>query len=198
MEKSAMSSNVHPEWERLSSLVDGELDPGTADSLLTALCRDTELRNEWVTLHIVGDALRSSEVAAVHAPDFCARVSAALALEPTVLAPNVSAVRRSRPLRRYLAPGLAVAASAAVITFVAVPLLQSPSGVAPTQQLAVTAAPAAVPAPAPEVSRRAAATVAKARSLDVYLAAHRELAAGVALPRATPYLRTPGDAPEGR
>jgi len=48
------------------------------------------------------------------------------------------------------------------------------------------------------VSRRAAATVAKARSLDVYLAAHRELAAGVALPRATPYLRTPGEAPEGR
>ena len=198
MDKSAMSSNLHPEWERLSSLVDGELEPGAAEALLTAICRDPELRNEWATLHIVGDALRSSEVAAVHSPDFCARVSAALALEPTVLAPRVSPVRRSGALRRYLAPGVAIAASAAVIGFVAVPLLQSPTSVAPTQQVAVTAAPAPVPTPAAEVSRRAAATVAKARSLDVYLAAHRELAAGVALPRATPYLRTPGEAPEGR
>ena len=115
-----------------------------------------------------------------------------------MLAPRVSTVRRSGALRRYLAPGVAIAASAAVIGFVAVPLLQSPTSVAPTQQVAVTAAPAPVPTPAAEVSRRAAATVAKARSLDVYLAAHRELAAGVALPRATPYLRTPGEAPEGR
>jgi sigma-E factor negative regulatory protein RseA len=197
MEKSAMSSNLHPEWERLSSLVDGELDPKGTDSLLTALCRDPELHGEWVTLHVVGDALRSSEVAALHAPDFCARVSAALALEPTVLAPRASPVRRSGTLRRYLAPGVAIAASAAVIAFVAVPLLQSPTAVAPIQQAAVTAAPASDPTPA-EVSRRAAVTVAKARSLDVYLAAHRELAAGVALPRATPYLRTPGEAPEGR
>lgn len=198
MEKSAMSTNLHPEWERLSSLVDGELEPGAADSLLTALCRDEELRNEWVMLHIVGDALRSSEVAAEHAPDFCARVSAALALEPTVLAPRVSPVRRSGALRRYLAPGVAIAASAAVISFVAVPLLRSPTVVAPTQQVAAVAVPASTPTPPAEVSRRAAATVAKARSLDVYLAAHRELAAGVALPRATPYLRTPGEAPEGR
>ena len=101
MDKSAMSSNLHPEWERLSSLVDGELEPGAAEALLTAICRDSELRNEWATLHIVGDALRSSEVAAVHSPDFCARVSAALALEPTVLArprqPGPS-VRSAAPL----------------------------------------------------------------------------------------------------
>jgi sigma-E factor negative regulatory protein RseA len=197
MKKSAMSNDLHPEWERLSSLVDGELDPEGADGLLTALSRDSELHDEWVMLHVVGDALRSSEVAALHAPDFCARVSAALALEPTVLAPRGNPVRRSGTLRRYLAPGVAVAASAAVIAFVAVPLLQSPTTVAPTQQVAVTAASTSEPTPA-EVSRRAAATVAKARSLDVYLAAHRELAAGVALPRATPYLRTPGEAPEGR
>ena len=103
MDKSAMSSNLHPEWERLSSLVDGELDAGAAEALLTAICRDPELRNEWATLHIVGDALRSSEVAAVHSPDFCARVSAAVALEPTVLAPCVNPVRRPGGLRRYLA-----------------------------------------------------------------------------------------------
>lgn len=193
-----MSSHLHPEWERLSSLVDGELDPAATDALLSALCRDPELRAEWVTLHVVGDALRSNEVAALHAPDFCTRVSAALALEPTVLAPRESPPARSGALRRYLAPGVAIAASAAVIGFVAVPLLQAPTAVAPTQQLAATAVPNPVAAPVADVNRRAAATVAKARSLDVYLAAHRELASGVALPRATPYLRTPGEAPDGR
>lgn len=197
MDKSAIDKNLHPDWETLSSLVDGELDPAAADSLLTRLCRDAELRNEWVTLHIVGDALRSSEVAAVHSTSFCARVAAALENEPTVLAPRPPQASRSGTLRRYLAPGVAIAASAAVIAFVAVPLLQSPATVAPSQQVAVTAVPTAAPSAA-EASRRAAATVANARALDVYLAAHRELASGVALPRATPYLRTPGDAPEGR
>jgi sigma-E factor negative regulatory protein RseA len=198
MNKSTIGKNLHPEWEALSSLVDGELDPAAADSLLTALCRDAELRNEWVTLHIVGDALRSSEVAAVHSTSFCARVAAALESEPTVLAPRPPQANRSGTLRRYLAPGVAIAASAAVIAFVAVPLLQSPATVAPSQQVATTAVPIAAVPSASEVSRRAAATVANARAFDVYLAAHRELASGVALPRATPYLRTPGDAPEGR
>lgn len=198
MNKSAIEKNLHPDWETLSSLVDGELDPAAADSLLTALCRDAELRNEWVTLHIVGDALRSSEVAAAHSTSFCARVAAALANEPTVLAPRPAQASRSGTVRRYLAPGVAIAASAVVIAFVAVPLLQSPATVAPSQQAAATAVPIAAAPAAAEASRRAAATVANARALDVYLAAHRELASGVALPRATPYLRTPGDAPEGR
>ncbi len=48
---------------------------------------------------------------------------------------------RSGTLRRYLAPGAAIAASAAVIAFVAVPLLQSPPAVAPGQQVALTAVP---------------------------------------------------------
>jgi hypothetical protein len=40
--------------------------------------------------------------------------------------------------------------------------------------------------------------VANARALQAYLAAHRELTAGVALPRATPYLRASAEQPEGR
>jgi hypothetical protein len=47
-------------------------------------------------------------------------------------------------------------------------------------------------------ARRAAATVANARALQAYLAAHRELTTGAAFPRATPYLRTATDQPESR
>jgi hypothetical protein len=42
-----------------------------------------------------------------------------------------------------------------------------------------------------------AATVANAR-IPGYLVAHRELTTGAALPRATPYLRTTGEQPDGR
>ena len=38
MDKSAIDKNLHPDWETLSSLVDGELDPAAAEALLTALC----------------------------------------------------------------------------------------------------------------------------------------------------------------
>lgn len=194
MNRTNSQATSHPDWEALSSLADGELDDAAAESLLAALCRDSALRSEWTTLHIVGDALRSSDVAAVHSESFCARVRAALEAEPTVLAPRATQSARSRPLRAYLLPGAAIAASMAVIGFVAVPLLQSPSPV----QTAATGVAAQPPAIAAASSRRAATTVANARALDVYLAAHREVAAGVALPRATPYLRTPNEVPESR
>jgi sigma-E factor negative regulatory protein RseA len=195
MNKMTPQAAAHPDWEALSTLADGELEGAAAESLLAALCRDSALRREWITLHIVGDALRSSDVAAVHSESFCERVRAALEREPTVLAPRAAKPGRSRPLRAYLLPGAAIAASAAVIGFVAVPLLQAPPAVPPVAALAPTqtSTPTAI-----ATSRRAATTVANARAFDVYLAAHREVATGVALPRATPYLRTPDEVPESR
>ncbi len=126
---------------------------------------------------------------------FCERVAAAIAREPTVLAPrSLAAAAAGAPVRH--SDGLAVAASAAVIGYVAVPMLQPP-GSAPVQQAAVSGQQA--PAPAADTSaRRAATTVANVRALDAYLVAHRELASGVALPRATPYLRSTADAADRR
>src|SRR5262245_45619968 len=133
--------------ETLSSLMDGEVDTRTAGGLLATLCSSSELRAEWIAFHLVGDALRSSEVAAGHSDGFGARVADAIAREPTIMAPRALANSASS-LRRYLLPGIAVAASAAVIGFVAVPLLRN-AEMAPTQQANVapaqsvaTAAPA--------------------------------------------------------
>jgi sigma-E factor negative regulatory protein RseA len=196
MSKTTPQAAARPDWEALSCLADGEIDDQAAAALLAALYRDSELRDEWAMLHIVGDALRSSEVAALHSGAFCTRVRAALEREPTVLAPR-AARRWPVRLRAYLLPGAAIAASAAVIGFVAVPLLQSPPAV---QQAATTVSqPRSVQvATSGSSGRRAAATVANARALDVYLAAHREVAAGVAVPHATPYLRMPSEVAESR
>src|SRR5512137_1805462 len=125
--------------EHLSALIDGELDAREAAAVLDALCRDAELQRRWADLQLVGDALRSTEVAACHVDGFCARVRNALAAEPTILAP-----RAVRPrLRRYAIPGIAVAASVAAIAFIAVPLLRAPviEVAAQKQSPAVVAAP---------------------------------------------------------
>lgn len=175
--------------EHLSSLIDGELDAQEAAAVLDALCSDAELQRRWSDLQLVGDALRSSEVAACHVDGFGERVRAALASEPTVLAPR----RRARPAwRRYSVPGLAVAASVAAIAFVAVPLLRAPSPdmmaqKPPAAQAPVIASTAALAASQSEA--KAAAAIANARALDPYFAAHRELTGGSALPRAAAYLR---------
>jgi negative regulator of sigma E activity len=194
MKKAPVPTTENSECERLSCLIDGELTAEEASQLLQSLCSDVELRSRWTAFHAVADALHSNEVGAVHSADFCSRVSAAIAREPTVLAPRPPA--REVSLRRYLAPGLAVAASVAAIGFVAVPLMRSPAQAPAVQQAAVQSA--APVAPPDEGTRRAAATVASARAMQAYLAAHRELASGVTLPRATPYLRTTAEQGEGR
>jgi len=167
--------------ERISELVDGELSRAEAEALVSALCSDPAMLQRWQELHRVGDALRSTEVAAFDDAGFCARVSARIAAEPTVLAPRRSS--ESRSLRRFWIPGVAVAASVAAVGFVAVPLMRSPEP-SPIAQLA----PAKVETAAAEPVRRPAA-IANARALDAYFSAHRELTAGSALPRAAAYLR---------
>ena len=184
-----IARNGKVDFEHLSSLIDGELDAQEAAAVLDALCRDPELQRRWSELQLVGDALRSAEVAACHEDGFCERVRNALATEPTVLAPR----RPARPAwRRYSLPGLAVAASVAAVAFVAVPLLRAPAPDVMAQKQIPATAPAAVSTAVLASSQpeaRAAAAIANARALDPYFAAHRELTGGSPLPRAAAYLR---------
>ncbi|HTN49996.1 MAG TPA: sigma-E factor negative regulatory protein [Burkholderiaceae bacterium] len=199
MKKVPSSSPAPCDAETLSSLMDGEVvDSRDVGSLIAAVCANAELRAEWVAFHLVGDALRSTEVASAHSSAFCTRVAESIAREPAIVAPRMTS---ASPLRRYLVSGIAVAASVAVIGFVAVPLIRNTDS-PPTQQATVKAlqpvAVASAERPDEAAARRAASTVANARALQAYLAAHRELTSGVALPRATPYLRATADQAEGR
>lgn len=177
--------------ERISCLMDGELGRGDADRLIDALCSSSELQREWRAMHLVGDALRSSEVAACHKSDFCLRVAGALQAEPTVLAPRAAAAARPA-WRRYVVPGVAVAASVAALGFIAVPLLDPvPSPVAQAPAAAPRVVEAAGPAVPPP--QRRVSGLANAAGMDVYLTAHRELTGGTAMPRAAHYLRVRND-----
>lgn len=173
--------------ERISLLLDGEMDPAEAEAAIAALCTDPAFRREWHELHRAGDALRSNEVAACDAAHFCARVTAALAGEPTVLAPR--AAKNTSGLRRYWMPGLAVAASVAAIGFVAVPLLRAPETTSIAKNIVQPAGEVAALDP-----RKSLPTIVNARAagdpFNPYLAAHRELTSNSVVPRAAAYLRS--------
>lgn len=147
--------------ERISALVDGEFDSDELAALLDEA--DTSGRPLWDDYHLIGDALRSDELALPRsASAFMAAFAARLDAEPHLLAPAAladaqasaalgvksagSRVTRINPflrVRRVL-PTAAAAAAVAALSWVVVPRLQDhPAGGAQPQVLAQAAAPAA-------------------------------------------------------
>lgn len=78
-------SGTDPLWEAFSAAYDGEDDPATLGHQIDGLKRDASLREVWSDYQLIGDSLRGLSDPA---PDFMAKFSAALADEPTVLAPK--------------------------------------------------------------------------------------------------------------
>jgi sigma-E factor negative regulatory protein RseA len=177
--------------QRLSCLLDGELDEQECRALVEALRGDEEAGRKWALFNCVGDAMRSAEAASWHSDSFVARVSAALEQEPTVLAPAALAPRSAA--RRWLLPGAGAVAAAALLLAVGLPSRQavSPETMAVGAPAAPTAAVIAVQGPV---------QIDRSPQLERYLAAHRELAEPTLMPNSTPYVRTSGAMPlqEGR
>jgi len=125
--------------ERISALMDGELERREAGGALDALKHEGGARDAWRRYHLIGDAMRDTRLLSA---GFAARVTMKLGDEPTVLAP------RAKPLleqRRWQL--LSAAASVAAVAFVsfayfsqdpaapAVPVAQTPAS-AETAQVA--------------------------------------------------------------
>ncbi|RKP56453.1 sigma-E factor negative regulatory protein [Pararobbsia silviterrae] len=195
--------------ERVSALVDNQ-SLGDVDQFMFEL--DADDRATWSAYHLVGDVLRSDDLAhgAAETDGFMARFSARLADEPHLLAPAPHA-RPSQPdaahgagaaepaaangvatfgARRRVAPAFAIAAAAAVLSWVVLPQLQhlgnpSAAGLSPA---ALSAATVTAPdvrqvsvamSPAPSVSAQPSAAqpnVIRDAALDQYLEAHMEFA----------------------
>ncbi len=97
--------------ENISRLMDGELDDVEFERCCNELKADGAMQ-AWVSYHVIGDTLRGAHGAS---PGFAARFSAALAAEPTVLAPR-SAARTGQPAT--FAWAVAAAATLAAVTVV--------------------------------------------------------------------------------
>jgi sigma-E factor negative regulatory protein RseA len=175
--------------EKISELMDGELEGSDAARTLSAL-REGEGRQVWRTYHLIGDALRDTRMLS---QGFSERMAASLAEEPTVLAPAASAAA-ARPWRRHLMPAAAGLAAAGFVGSVAflVPL-QEPSLV----PLPVAQVPQVRPTPASVVAE--SVRVPLPLATDDYLLAHQGYSPRNLLQGVAPYVRTvSGQALEGK
>jgi sigma-E factor negative regulatory protein RseA len=199
----------------LSALADGEA--GSADTVASCetWSRDATVRRDWHAWHLIGDVLRSEDLASDPRADrqFCAAVFARLASEAVVLAPSPRATadvpsradsrRRSGRSRWTFASAVAAGFFLVAGTFA---LLRPGEAPAPAPIAladgAVAPAVAAVPAPAAVAPIAAAdsaappvAVVADNRlirdaQLDGYLVAHKQFAGISALGVPSVFLRS--------
>jgi len=187
--------------ERMSAFVDGESleDMGGVSQFLADLKSDE--RAAWSAYHLIGDALRSDDLAVSPARSsaFMAAFSERFEAEAHVLAPAAlpaaAAKARGGMLRRRVMPAFAVAAAAATLTWIVVPQLQGVGGRADTQVESV--------APADSMQRVALASVPAATTrtpiveaniirdadLDQYLEAHQQFSQQPAMPGSMPLIR---------
>ena len=122
--------------DRVSALMDGELDDEPARHVLARMSDQEEFRDCWDTYHLIGDALRGERRLL---PPFGQSLAVRLAQEPTVLAPKYGRVKR---LATY---SLSAAASLSAMSLVAWVALSTGNPVAPPAEIAMApAAPVAV------------------------------------------------------
>lgn len=192
-----------PAAEQLSALADGEVDGAAAGAACAAWKADAEMRRTWHAWHLIGDVLRSEDLASSAARDqrFLLALRERLAEEPVVLAPEPlpQAPVARRGGGRWLLPS-AVAAGFMLVagTFVVLDPASTPAPSAP--QLARVAPP---PAAEPAVVQTAAVEPATPVQLGVvngrmirdprlesYLAAHKQFAGTSALGVPSSFLRS--------
>ena len=201
--------------ERLSALADGEMDPAGAAAACACWREDVQVRASWHAYHLIGDVLRSEDLAFEPARDaaFLAAVRDRLSKEPVVLAPVPMSQRevadgrtvrldQRRTDRRW--PW--VVSSAVAAGFVAVvgtltvsrpsgpqspetPTLVSAGAPASRADAGSSVVAASVPAPA-RVLALDEGGVVRDPGLDAYLAAHKQFAGSSALGVPSAFLRS--------
>ena len=158
--------------DRISQLMDGELDERAAAEQIAACGRGGEALETWRTYHLISDAMRDTRVLSA---GFSASVVARLEAEPTVLAPQR---RRAESRTRF---ALSAAASFAAVGLVGWLAFAPQPGNAP--------APMAQ-APAVQIQEAPLAMVPLPSSANDYLLAHQGFSPRVSFQGIAPYARS--------
>src|SRR5262245_35515332 len=172
------------EWAALSSLADGEASSDAQERCLALWAEQAAARERWRQYQLIGDVLRSRELAREEAHDaaFLSALRSRLAREPMVLRPARSSLVRR--LKAWAAP-IAATAGVAAVAGVAVMLRSTPapfdSGGA-SVALRQTEQPALVSSGALEQRQQPVnGRLIRDARLDRYFAAHRQSGIGAAL-----------------
>ena len=176
-----VSTNDPRRW--LSALADGQAD--AAEPACGLWRDDAAARQTWHAYHLIGDVLRSEELAREPGRDaaFVAALREKLAAEPVVLAPLTSSPR-VRARQPWLLPAAAAAGFVAVAGVLVVLRLGTPGAPVPAAVLAGAPGPgftavSNVPAPAAQLPTDSAGFIRDPR-LNEYLRAHQAAGGGVA------------------
>jgi sigma-E factor negative regulatory protein RseA len=187
--------------EEFSALVDGELGPDGVARACASWRSDGRSRQTWHAYHLIGDVLRSDDLASHPArdADFLNRLRQRMADEPVVLAPTAMPAAAAPPAMggrhalRHWRAGAAVAAGFVAVAGVLV-AMRSP-GPQPAAELARAPVSAPVVPVVAEAGAEQAAYVTDGRvirdaRLDRYLAAHQQFAGASALGVPSAFLRS--------
>jgi sigma-E factor negative regulatory protein RseA len=156
--------------ERLSELMDGELDDKSAAEVIQALGSEPDAVRAWRTYQLISDAMRESRLLSA---DFTARFSERLAAEPTVLAPRAL---RAESRRWYALSAAASLAAVAMVGWMAFgPQPQVAPAPVPVAQVQTEPKPNIVPLPS---------------TANDYLLAHQGFSPRIFLQGMAPYART--------
>jgi sigma-E factor negative regulatory protein RseA len=175
--------------EKISALMDGELDEEDAASVIRKFEATDSLRDQWAVYHLISDVLEHSEARPI---DVSRRVSARLAAEPLTLAtPAAPTVAVLRPKAKRRPVAYAAAASIAAVFAAGWMSLQTTQAPYQQQNLADAGpAPAnAIPA-IPVIPVASPASAAPPVQINDYLLAHREFSPSTAMHGVAPYTRT--------
>jgi sigma-E factor negative regulatory protein RseA len=153
--------------DKLSALMDGELDDKSAADVIEQLGRDPEAAQTWRTYQLISDAMRESRLLSA---DFTARFSGRLAQEPTVFAPRAMQTESRKWLAMSAAASVAAVALVAWVAFAPQPEVKSTAPVAQAEPK-----PNIVPLPS---------------AANDYLLAHQGFSPRVSLQGMAPYVRT--------
>jgi sigma-E factor negative regulatory protein RseA len=161
--------------DRISQLMDGELDDRSAADTIKACARGGEALDAWRTYHLISDAMRDSRVLSA---GFSAAMAERLAAEPTVLAPQ-----RSRAESRSWFVASAAASFAAVGLVGWLAFAPQPGNGPQMAQPAPQAAPAALAQQQPVI-------VPPPTAANDYLLAHQGFSPRVSFQGMAPYVRS--------
>ena len=160
--------------ERISALMDGELEGRAADEAIDALRGDGEALESWRMYHLISDGLRQTTMLSA---GFTARVSQRLADEPTILAPGRLPGRT--PAQRFAFAAAASVAAIGLVSWLAF-------GPQPEAQRTVQTASTATTAPV---------SLPMTSAANDYLLAHQGFSPRITLQGMVPYVRTVAERP---
>lgn len=169
--------------EKISMLMDGELDEHESQGQLKRLKDDPALARGWHDYHLIGDAMRGERPLSA---GFNARLAARMAAEPTILAPQRTSKRSATAYALSAAASISAVALVGWVAFVNYPEAPAPQiAQAPPAITAATAVTPPAAAPQPQL-----ASVSSEGKMNEYLMAHQEFSPSTAIQGLAPYIRS--------